>query len=128
MATYNQTQQYQAFEDFVTQVTQAGAASSHADRDVQDDVTPHAGQDVQPWWEKSETKKESGGAAKMRERPQEEHAGTVGAVGERAILDATSSVCKHCSTNSSLKLRSSRNLCQVHAVCKKRLVIHRNYS
>jgi hypothetical protein len=67
----------------VTKAAQAGAARLHADRDVQDDVSPHAGQDVQPWWEESKPKKESDGASKMRERPQEERAGTVGAVEER---------------------------------------------
>jgi hypothetical protein len=46
---------------------QAGAAD-------RDDVSPHADQDVQQCWEEPDPKKESDGAAKMRERPQEEHA------------------------------------------------------
>jgi hypothetical protein len=41
-------------------------------------------QDVQPWWEEPDPKKDSDGSAKMRESPQEQHAGTVGAVKERA--------------------------------------------
>jgi hypothetical protein len=52
---------------YVTQAAQAGAAD-------RDDVSPHMDQDVQPWWGEPDSKKESNGAAKTRERPQEEHA------------------------------------------------------
>jgi hypothetical protein len=52
---------------YVTQAAQAGAAD-------RDDVSPHADQDVQPWWEEPDPKKESDEAAETRERPQEEHA------------------------------------------------------
>ncbi len=56
---------------YVTQETQAGAASSHADRD---EVSPHAGQDVQTWWgEKPDPKKEFDRSVKMQERPHNIH-------------------------------------------------------
>jgi hypothetical protein len=90
---------------YVTQAAQAGAT-------YRDDVSPHADQDVQPWWEEPDSKKESDGAAKTRERPQEELAGRSDCKSLQTLFKRTLQTSFHLSSAWYFKVRAEAK-CQM---------------